>query len=130
MEGIIDFTSTIDLFFVFASTVVIGVVGYVMARVVDWFKNSTPFGAFIPDEAVRIAVYEAIDFAIGAAKLNAKERFGVVQIDNRFVEYAVEYVINAVPDSLEHFGITPDGVAERVKARIGLLLEDEVVVAG
>lgn len=87
----------------------------------DWIKTKTPFGFLVSDDMVRGYLQEAINFGIGYATQKAKESNLEVKFDNAFLATVLQYVVERVPDALEHFGITPTALEAMVKARLGLL---------
>lgn len=88
---------------------------------VDYIKTKTPFGFLVSDEMVRGVLQEAINYGIGYATQKAKESNLEVKFDNAFIGTVLQYVVERVPDSLEHFGITPSSLEAMIKARLGLL---------
>lgn len=86
-----------------------------------WLKTKTPYASLIPEQIIRDALQQAINFGIGYAVQKAKEANLEVKFDNAFVAGVVQYVGERTPDALEHFGITPTSLEAMVKARLGLL---------
>jgi hypothetical protein len=83
------------------------------------------------DSAIRAYLSSAVDNAIqyGKQKAEAAGAGATVKIDNQVVGHAVDYLVAHVPDALAHFGLTPDKVANLVKARAGWLTSDTPLAA-
>ena len=41
---------------------------------------------------------------------------GTIDVKNQFVADAVNYVLKAAPDAINHFGLTPDAIAQKIIA--------------
>ena len=83
-----------------------------------WLRTKTPFGYLIPEEVVAANLKSAIDFGVNFATIKAKETNLKVEFDNVFIENAVTYVKDSVPDALARFGIDDARLADMVKARL------------
>lgn len=63
--------------------------------------------------------------------LSQAQGLSSVPVHNTAVAVGAGYVISKLPEALDHFNITADGVKERVAARLGVLLaSDPTVTAG
>ena len=81
------------------------------------------------DDIVRGYLQDAMRMGVDYALTKAKVKLGqpvTVTIRNQVIADAAAYVINAAPGAVRHFGITPDGVMERIIARLPDTLRDEV----
>jgi hypothetical protein len=83
-----------------------------------WLRTKTPFGYMIPEEVVAENLKSAIDFGVKFATVKAKETNLKVEFDNVFIQNAVTYVKDSVPDALERFNIDDQRLADMVKARL------------
>ncbi len=63
-----------------------------------------------------MALYRAVEYGKGQA--NAKAGKMTVKTSNEVVTAAVTYAVAAVPDALERFGITPEKLADMIRARL------------
>lgn len=106
-------------FITFIAPAVTVIVWGIVKAALDWLKKT--YGIDIPEPVIKATLQEAINFGIGYAIAKAKEVDTNVKFDNRFIDDVVKYVVERVPDALEHFGITPTSLEAMVKARIGLL---------
>jgi len=95
---------------------VLAVAKVLQEALISWLK--TKFGFFVPDEVIRTYLNEAIQNGIKFATNKVKETDLVVTFDNKFVGLAVDYVADRVPDALKRFGITPEKLADMVRARL------------
>jgi hypothetical protein len=74
------------------------------------------------DDQVRRYLEQALLNALEFARELALQQGGNladVQVRNRLVEDAANYVMPRVPDALKRFGIEPDGLREMLTARLG-----------
>ena len=74
------------------------------------------------DEKQREALHGAIERGIGSAlDAIAKKVDGnsTIQIDSKVVALVANYVIKMSPDAVSYFGLTPDKLAELIKAKLG-----------
>jgi hypothetical protein len=65
------------------------------------------------DEAIR----RAIDYGVSRAREFGKD-LSEVDVRSEIVADAVDYLIPKIPDALKRFGITPDALADMVRARL------------
>lgn len=68
-------------------------------------------------QALETALTNGINFALSRAKTYADAN-GVVVSKSSLIQQAANYVLPKVPGTLKSLGITPDGVAERIEARL------------
>ncbi len=109
-------------------TPAVGAVAWGLVKLaLDWVKAK--FGFEVPESVIKATLQEAINYGIGYAIQKAKEVDGEVKFDNVFLQEAVRYIAERVPDALEHFGITPTSLEAMVKARLGLLQDLPVTSA-
>jgi hypothetical protein len=95
---------------------VLAVAKVLQEALISWLK--TKFGFFVPDEVIRTYLNEAIQNGIKFATNKVKETDLVVTFDNKFVGLAVDYIADRVPDALKRFEITPEKLADMIKARL------------
>ena len=70
------------------------------------------------------ALENGISYAMSeVAKVEGKH--GVVAGSSAIEAMAIDYALKHVPDALDHFGITPEGLSRLVKARMATWLPDE-----
>lgn len=66
------------------------------------------------------AMQSGINFALSKAEEYAKANAGAVPIKSDVVATAVNYVLPKVPDALAKLGVTKEGLAQRIEARLPL----------
>ena len=94
------------------------------AAIAGWLANllRVKFGLQIEEQhrnALQTALTNAAGLAIAkGADLTAGKKLDVKSVP---VSAAVDYVVAAVPDALKYFGITPDAVAEKIAAKLGVV---------
>lgn len=71
----------------------------------------------------RQALQTAIENAAGLLIAKAGDATSALKIDVKSPQAAaaINYVTAAVPDALKYFGITPDAIGDKIKAKIGIL---------
>lgn len=92
-------------------------VGVVAKKVTDWT------GIKIEDsyrDSLQTALTNAAGLMIEQLGKDAKGM--KIDLKNPIFAAAVRYVQNAAPGALKKFGLGPDAVAEKIKAKLGVLL--------
>lgn len=97
--------------------IVIAVVTVVIGFAANAFRKKLKIeqgGALddILDKAIQYGIHYA------NAKLEEKGKSLTFETKSEFLADAVEYVVKGAPNALNHFGITPERVAEMVEARL------------
>lgn len=102
---------------------VIEIVSIIVAAAVAWASKKFHDLTGIEIEAKH---REALQSALlnGANLIMAKYPKGGVSFDtqNEQLSVAIRYVLNSVPDAVEHFKLTPDFIGEMVKAKIPVVV--------
>lgn len=109
----VDFTVLIEVLLQLIAAVVGGV------AIVALNKLGAKFGVEVDDKR-NMLIDQAIERGVSFAKQKLIE-LGTdldFKTENEFVLYVAEYVVQGVPKSLTHFGITPERVEEMVRSRI------------
>ena len=76
-------------------------------------------------QRVDYVINKGIDYAEAWAKnevANPNGKIRNVQFDNVFIEMATNYVVDAIPETLSKFNLTPKGIERRVLARLNALM--------
>ena len=63
----------------------------------------------------------AIKYAISYGINHIEKEKPTVNVKDSITAFAVQYVIDRVPDTLKHFNITQDSLAKMIEARLGLI---------
>ena len=74
------------------------------------------------DDQVRVYLGEALAAGIGWAKEQARTRsedIAHIEVRSRLVAEASQYVIERVPDALDHFGLDAARIEKLIEARLG-----------
>ena len=93
---------------------------------INWFLKKTKVDELLGDDITRQYLTEVFDRAITYGKNKAGTWADGVDTsvdlgieNNPVLDFAVQYVLDTVPDALEHFNIaTPEAVRERIIARL------------
>lgn len=91
---------------------------WALHRVQKWMKART--GIEI-DQSTRLYLEDAMKRGIAYARTRVAENIeGKTQVDieNEIAAAAVAYLVGKVPDALLHFGITEEGLYQRILARL------------
>ncbi len=90
-----------------------------------FFKSKTGINVLEQEGVLRKYLEGAMQNALkfGVEKLRDSE-IGHVNTKSEAIAEAVAYVLNAVPDALSYFGITEQGLRDRLEARFGEVLAD------
>lgn len=72
------------------------------------------------DDSLRQSLQTAVTNAAGLVLHQLDNKLAGVTIDvrNEMAAAAVNYVLAAAPDAVKHFGLTPDAIAEKIKAAL------------
>lgn len=72
------------------------------------------------DDSMRDALQTAVTNAAGLVlnKLGNQLQGKVIDVHNPFVAAAVNYVLMSAPKAIEHFGITPESIKEKIVAKL------------
>lgn len=95
-----------------------------VAAIVAWLAKSVREKLGIDIEAGhRDALQAALTNAAGLAIAKAGDAALAIRLPkgHDFVEDALDYVRRAAPDAMKHFGLTPDAVRDKLRAKIGVL---------
>lgn len=125
----IDFGSLIELLYQLALAAAFGGLSVLAPFAINWVLEKTKLDKLLGEDLTRNYLNNAFENAIqyGVSQVDAK----VAKIDgnidlgvkNQILEIAVTYVLDAVPDGLERFGInSPEAVRKLVTARLEKLL--------
>jgi hypothetical protein len=118
----IDFAPLVEMALTLLGTVLSAVAVWVGAVVRQRFKWAGDFDAGqILDSAIHRGIQYARNLIIGAdGKMT-------VQVSNAIVAMAARYVMDKLPETVEHFGLTEDRVREMILARLDMVIDvDEV----
>lgn len=110
----IDLTPLMDLGIEILTAVVLALGGWVLA----WLGRKLKLGA---DNEVRAYLERALASGVNYAANLARERgqdLSLLEVRNATVRDAVSYVVAHTPGALARFGVTPDALAELVRARL------------
>lgn len=64
------------------------------------------------------ALFNAVSFAEHHARDFAQDK-AQIEVRNRTLAYAMDYMLDRVPDALAHFGITEQALKRMIEARLG-----------
>lgn len=99
----------------------LAVVSVAATAIVGWLAEllRRKFGLDI-DAAHREALQTALANGAGLliGKLGVAAAAGKIDLRSAALAEAVNYVLQAVPDAVRHFGITPEAVAEKLQAKL------------
>lgn len=85
----------------------------------SWLKTKTSFYWLVPEERVREAVEQAINYGISYATTEIKDAGALtIKHDNKFLIVALEYIKASIPQSLERFKIDDERLIAMIKARL------------
>lgn len=95
------------------SVAVSALIGWVLLKV----KEKTGLSI---DDSMRAALQTAVTNAAGLVlnKLGNQLQGKTIDVHNAFVAAAVNYVLKSAPAAIEHFGITPDSIKEKIVAKL------------
>lgn len=103
---------------------VVELVGVLAAAIVAWLASivRSKFNLDI-EQRHRDALQTAIKNAAGLvlARIENKASAASITISNPLLAAGAKYALDAVPDAIKFFGLSPEAVAEKVKAQLGLL---------
>jgi len=72
------------------------------------------------DAGFRDGFQKALDNAIGyLVQKGLTVLPGKVTISNDMLAVGVQYVIDSVPGAINHFGLTPEAIAQKIEAKLG-----------
>ena len=111
----IDLTPILNLGIDALAVVLVALGGWVLARLGRKFGLEA-------DDQVRVYLGEALAGGVGWAKEQAKRRsedIAHVEVRDRAVAEAGNYVIARVPDAVRHFGLNQTKVEALIAARLG-----------
>lgn len=94
----------------------------IAALLVVAYRRLSVWAGVSLEEKDRAAIDQAIANGIGLAVQRASEagrNIARVDVQSRMLAEIYNYAAPKVPDALARFGITPDGLKERIKARLG-----------
>ena len=121
----IDFGSIIELLYGLLSAAFFAARSVAVPFAVTWLPEKTKLDKLVGDDLTRNYLYEALERGILYAKTELDEKVESIDgnidlgIDSPLVGIAVSYVLNAVPEGLERFGINDeDAVRRLVTARL------------
>ena len=130
----IDFGSIIELLYELLSAAFFAAVSVAVPFAVNWMLEKTKLDKIVGDDLTRNYIYEALERGILFAKSEVDMKVDNVDlsidlgIKNQLLEIAVGYVINAVPEGLERFGInSPEAVTRLVTSRLEDVLNTTAV---
>ncbi len=66
---------------------------------------------------VEVALHNAIEYAVQKAQ-TAADSHAIVTPKNELVATAVNYILPKIPDALKSLKITPEGLKQRIEARL------------
>lgn len=101
----------------------VGAVAVLITAILGWIAAQVKAKTGIDIEARhREALQTALTNAAGLALTRLSTTFGSKTIDVKhpLIKQAVEYVNSAVPDAIRNFGLTPEQIAEKIVAKVGL----------
>jgi len=103
---------------------VVEIIGVLAAALVAWVAKTVKdkFGLDIEKnhrDALQVAIKNAAGLALNKAE--AAVNGATITVGNPLLAAGAKYVIEAVPDAIKFFGLTPEKVAEKIEAQIGLL---------
>jgi len=103
---------------------VIEIVGVLAAALVAWVAKTVKdkFGLDIEKnhrDALQTAIKNAAGLALNQAEAAVSDK--TITVGNPLLAAGAKYVIEAVPDAIKFFGLTPENVAQKIEAQIGLL---------
>jgi hypothetical protein len=89
-------------------------VPWVTTKVLSWVRLDS-------DAKIRALIEEGLKNALAYAKSQMAERLkpGLsIEVKNELLATAAGYAVSHIPDALEHFGITPELLHEKLEARL------------
>lgn len=100
----------------FAVALVLGVFSAVGVRLLQWLRLGS-------DDRIRGYLGEALERAVDLAEARLMRRLGEGKVPTEAdwqgaALDAAGYLRDRVPDALRHFGVTPQGLADMVEARM------------
>lgn len=102
-----------------------------VAFLVVWVKRKT--GIEI-DAAARQVIEGALQRAVEYGVQVAREKLGnhatAVEIRSEVLRAALDYAVKAAPDSLKHFGITPERIRDMLMARLSVFESERAAARG
>lgn len=101
-------------------TAVMGVILALLELIRQWVKKRTNVQI---DETYMKVIQVALDNAAGRAVMQLSDRLRDVNLDvhSPVIKQAVEYVNQAASDSVKHFDLDSDQIAEKIIAKIGVI---------
>lgn len=101
----------------------VGAVAVLITAILGWIAAQVKAKTGIDIEARhREALQTALTNAAGLALTRLSTTLGSKTIDVKhpLIKQAVEYVNSAAPDAIRNFGLTPEQIAEKIVAKVGL----------
>jgi hypothetical protein len=100
----------------FAVALAMGVFSAVGVRLLQWLRLGS-------DDRIRRYLGDALERAVDLAEARLMRRLGEGRVPSEAdwqgaAMEAAGYLRDRVPDALRHFGVTPQGLAEMVEARL------------
>lgn len=98
-----------------------GVLGiYLAGLAARWIKQKTGIDLEANHRlAIEQAFNKAVSFGIEAARTRLPPSATRIEIENTALRLGAQYAAEAVPSAIEYFGLTPDRLAEMMRARLG-----------
>lgn len=125
----VDFGAIIGLLYELVFAGAAAALGVAVPFAINWLKEKAGLDKLVADDVVRGYVNTALERGIAFARTELDEEIAKVDgtidlgMKNQLVEIAINYVLDAVPDGLERFGInSPEVVAKLVTARLDKIL--------
>ena len=115
----VDFTASLGPLLELLGAALVAVATYGVYYLSRWAK--TKYGFEIDDEAranINTALENGIFWATNKVNQELGDELDDVIIKNAMVAAMAQYVSDRVPDSLESFGITEEGVKQLVESRL------------
>jgi hypothetical protein len=134
MDGTIDLgpvaVSLLDL----TSGLAVTALGWLGLLLRSFLKSKTDLYTQEVDERVRTyldaIVYTAIDYAVDRIREQAAAGAFAFNAKSEVIEFAGEFITAHAPDAVRRFGLTPEKIANTVRARLDLdLLSDAKALA-
>lgn len=121
----VDLAPLVDIFLQTAAGILMVIAAWATAKLKQKFDiDIDATKGSILDNALNKGVDYARGFIVGTdGRVN-------IHVKNMMVGLAVKYVISKVPETLEHFGIDDNSLAEMIEARLNPKIETEPVPDG
>tara|TARA_Y100000031_G_C8231879_1_gene391299 strand:- start:909 stop:1295 length:387 start_codon:yes stop_codon:yes gene_type:complete len=118
--------STLDLTIVLQSLagLLIAVLVALATFGINWVRQKVGLDKLTQDDVIRRYLEDAIVAGVNYAISHIPQKV-TVSGKAAFIAEASKYVLNSVPDALEHFGITEDKLSKMVEARLAAYLEPD-----